>query len=223
MRAQARRANAQVVARSFVSHRPQKVTPRKNDRSQMRGRPRRPLFLFQSPPIIPPVIRPTNLVEGSSHTDSGALVHEGGWGRFASADERRDYLNKVRRDLAAKSWRSSPQTYKPIPELSFTPTCPYCDGFLGKRKHASRRSKFTCKLCKNAVYVDAWHRIFPTCYLNAKQGLVARYLGELNNMAGAAGTSEDYWWFAQQKDWTRGKCPLSDQEAGDVLWGLMKY
>jgi hypothetical protein len=53
--------------------------------------------------------------------------------------------------------------------------------------------------------------------------LIARYLGELNNMAGAAGTSADFWWFAQQKDWTRGKCPLSDQEAGDVLWGLMNY
>ena len=148
---------------------------------------------------------------------------EGTGRRFASADEYRKYLNDVRRDPAAQAWRRNPGAYNAIPRLSFVPTCPYCGGSLGDRKRPTRRSQFTCKLCSNKVYVDAWHRIFPKCYLNAKQGLIARFLGELANMAGAAGTSEDFWWFAQQKDWTRGKCPLSDQEAGDVLWGLMNY
>ena len=84
-------------------------------------------------------------------------------------------------------------------------------------------SSFACPLCSNRVFVDPWHRIFTSCYLTTKQGLIAKYLGKLNDLPGAAGTSFDFWWKAQEIEWTKQRFPLTDQQAGDVLWGFMNY
>jgi len=141
-------------------------------------------------------------------------------------ESRRDYLVRLeqsRQDRAAIERRADPDAYNPIPELSTTPECPYCKCSLGDRKPPSRRSRFSCQHCGNVVHVDPHHRIFPSCYLNAKQELIARYLSILDNSPGMAGRSGDFWWAAQQKEWLKGKAPLSDQEAADALWTLMNY
>jgi len=140
-----------------------------------------------------------------------------------TAAEYAGYLEKHRRDEAARAWRKNPNAYQPIRKLSTDPACPYCRQSLGNRKPPPRRSKFGCKTCGNVVVADPWHRIFPSCYLNAKQGLIARYLGMLDKAVGTAGKSEDFWWAAQQRDWLRGKNQLTDGEAADTLWTLMNY
>ena len=137
--------------------------------------------------------------------------------------EREAYLEKQRRDEAAKAWRKNPAAFRPIQELSTTAICPWCNQSLGNKKPPSRRSQFSCRNCGSVVYADPWHRIFPSCYLNTKQALIARYLGFLNKGAGTAGKSEDFWWAAQQKDWLREKTRLIDAEASDTLWTLMNY
>ena len=143
--------------------------------------------------------------------------------KWPSAAEKREALSQARRDPAAIQWRSNPNRYNLVDELSFTPSCPYCKKSLGHRERPKRRSSFACPLCSNRVFVDPWHRIFTSCYLTTKQGLIAKYLGKLNDLPGAAGTSFDFWWKAQEIEWTKQRFPLTEQQAGDVLWGLMNY
>ena len=142
---------------------------------------------------------------------------------WQTAAERREFLSQCRRDPAAIEWRRNPTRYNLINKLSFDPTCPYCNIFLGNRSIPKRRSSFACNSCSNRVFVDPWHRIFSSCYLTTKQGLIAKYLGKLNELPGSAGTSNDFWWKAQEIEWTKQRFPLTEQHAGDVLWGLMNY
>jgi ribosomal protein S27E len=88
----------------------------------------------ERPPAAAPQPQAPPPSPASQSANSGVNLQvsvEGNWGRFASPEERREYLNKARGDPAAQAWRNSLHAYNPIPELSFAPTCPYCGGSLG--------------------------------------------------------------------------------------------
>jgi len=128
-----------------------------------------------------------------------------------------------RKDTAGIELHKNPDKFHPAFEVSKEPVCPYCNESLGKRKEPTRRSKLSCERCGNIVFVDPWHHIFPSVYLNTKQGLIAKNLGKLDKCPATAGGTRDFWWAAQQKEWTAGKDKLTDAEAGDALWTLMNY
>ena len=134
------------------------------------------------------------------------------------------FFSKQRRiDPAGLELHSNPDKYNSPFEVSTSPICPYCNESLGKRKEPTRRSKLSCKKCGNVVCIDPWHQIFPSVYLNVRQGLMAKYLGKLDKCPATSGSTRDFWWAAQQKEWTSNKSNLSDSEAADTLWMLMNY
>ncbi len=140
-----------------------------------------------------------------------------------SYKEYLQYCEDQRRDDAARAWKANRDMYQPKFEVSLDPVCPYCLKSLGERKPPTRRSKFSCKSCGLVVMVDPHHKIFPSVYLNEMQALIARSLSDLDKVVFAAGKTEDFWWAVQQKDWTKGKELLSENEVADMLWFLLNY
>lgn len=131
-----------------------------------------------------------------------------------------------------KAWveiSKNPNFYKSAFVTSKVPICPYCDSSLD-RKEPTKRSKFLCPKCKKHIWVDPYQTIFPSIYLKSREGLIAKHLDILNvgkfrmGVEGTVGTEEDFWYSADQLEWTKGKRKITAEEgAGDVLWRLYQY
>ena len=134
-----------------------------------------------------------------------------------------------RTDEAAVAIAQNPGLYKSAFKTSWDAVCPYCSKEIRGRKKPKQRSKFKCPECSFHVWIDPYQEIFPSVYLQDRQGLIAKYLDILNvgkmrmGTIGTVGTTADFWYSADQVEWARGKRELGAAEAGDVLWRLFNY
>lgn len=138
-------------------------------------------------------------------------------------------ISESRIDPAWKVISEDPEKFKSAFKTSAMPICPYCNSNIEGRKPQKQRSKFKCPKCSLQIWVDPYTKIFPSIYLKDRQGLIAKYLDILDvgkmrlGAEGTVGTTEDFWYSADQIDWTKDKRKLTDDEAGDVLWRLFNY
>lgn len=140
-----------------------------------------------------------------------------------SDEDEVSYMLENRTDPALFEWKENPHLYQPRFERPQEEICPYCSATLKDRAQSSRRSQFHCKSCNNLVFADPKQNIFPSRYLDRRQALIAKYLAKLDKDLCSAGRTEDFWWTAQQIEWTKNKKTLKTSEAADVIWSLMNY